>query len=580
MRSTETDHLSSFFGGGAGSFGLDRFQINFSHFGLHDRGCRGGGGQVVSRRSTNADCPVCGDRNDGNFHRHPRSGAVSILAFLVEFVDLIADRDIRSDAISHIIENFFGQPVFPKTSSRAETPRRAIQSHRFHNADLLRRIVIQQKRRSTRVQERQINAAGLVVENFNAERALNRLFRRDSDLHAARVSVDDLILKRHSAGFNAIARIPNFLQFRLFLNLGRLDVIFFHGAVLHFTGDHIKFTAVLHRARFFGRRLKLDRLKVVPLQPCPRLGNSEKLRAKTDRLNLAGSVLDAEDVVNATATAVVAAAEAVVLAGIFDAGGMFIGIRPLTRSTDRIDLRQRRESMPDQSLGRLTITEDADQCSGIFRCSIDRELAVRNAQGAFPHDVFDLAARHAARRIPLHEVSDPQGVRSSAVAHVVVLFILRFIFHDVFGPRLASVPAPKRPRDATIGRITIFAGAETLGLLVHLMAGEETPHALDGVQRQVLAIHDVTSAGNADLGATAPELAPPIKAALGFLFHAACRFIRHCHRPPPEPQRAAWRRTAHMPSTGRTGPPSPCLARSARRFPPRHGHRSPRCPCG
>ena len=218
-------NLGSFFGGGAGCFGLYRFHVDLSvlsHLCLHSWSCRDGLSGWSLCCTTNANCPVSGDRNNRNFHRRPSSDPVAIPALLVHFVDRIANRDVGTDAVHNIVEDLFGKPISPETNSRPQPTGRAIEFYVLHHTDLLAWVMVQQQRHAARACKLQINAALVVVQNFCAERAVNRLFAGYSDANRARLFVDNLRSAIHSARlhlftieafFVFIAALCNFAQF-------------------------------------------------------------------------------------------------------------------------------------------------------------------------------------------------------------------------------------------------------------------------------------------------------------------------------------------------------------------------------
>ena len=137
------------------------------------------------------------------------------------------------------------------------------------------------------------------------------------------------------------------------------------------------------------------------------------------------------------------------------------------------------------------------------------------------------------------------GIR--AFVSICFRSIIIHAFYLIPSPRISRIAAPKRPCDATIGRIAIFAGTESFSLLIHFVAAKEAIHPLDGIVRKVAAIHDVTGAGDANLSATTTEFLAPVEALLSLALHAISRLVGH--RLPLWHSQA--RQTARMPSPDR-----------------------------
>ena len=148
--------------------------------------------------ATNADCHVSGDRNDACLDGAPRFGHIGVLLFALQLVDGVSNGDIRTDTVHHVIEDLAGKWAFSKAHRRTESPCRAIKVYRFDHADLLLRIMVQQKRGAAAVKERKINRLGGVLEHFHPEAALDWRLGGDGHAHAALVSVDGLRVELHS----------------------------------------------------------------------------------------------------------------------------------------------------------------------------------------------------------------------------------------------------------------------------------------------------------------------------------------------------------------------------------------------
>ena len=56
--------------------------------------------------------------------------------------------------------------------------------------------------------------------------------------------------------------------------------------------------------------------------------------------------------------------------------------------------------MADHNVGRLTVTEQADQCSRIILGRVQREVRVGDIQRPLAHDPLDTATRTTTGRVP------------------------------------------------------------------------------------------------------------------------------------------------------------------------------------
>ena len=230
--------------------------------------------------------------------------------------------------------------------------------------------------------------------------------------------------------------------------------------------------------------------------------------------------------------------------------------------------------MAHHDIGGLAFAvEDANEGGRIVGLAVDHHIGVGHLDLAIAHDLLDLPACHSASAFPFDKIADAQLIRFCAF-HVTLLLVtlpviiapfrIISVIHavgDVIGPSPAGVATPQGPRNSARRGIALLAGAPALSLLVHLMAGEIGHHALHRVEAELASVADVTSSGDAHLGAAASVLLAPRKAALGLFDHAVggggvdfYAFIGRHRLPPPAPPASAAPRRAPARTSRQTAP--------------------------